>query len=126
MTAHQRVLILEDDPHSRRLARVSVEMALPDTEVVLMGSVKESSEHGESCDKPFSVCLLDAMLGDGTVAEAWTHLHHLCVNAGKIIMISALHKSALDPLVRDIPVTDVLQKPYSPDNLMKLLNAHAL
>ena len=122
MPSHQRVLILEDDPHSRRLARVSVELALPDFESVLMSSVKEAAAHAESGDEPFSLCLLDAMLADGSIADAWPHLSHLCSNADKIIVISTMHKSALEPIVRDIPVTDVLQKPYSPDDLMALLS----
>ena len=125
MPANHRVLILEDDLHSRRLAQLSVDMALPDAEIVIMGSVKEAATHATLDDKPFSLCLLDAMLGDGTVAEAWVHLRPLCTDTTLIIMVSALHQEALAPLIRDIPVKDVLQKPYSPQTLMTLLDTES-
>ena len=120
-----RVLILEDDLHSRRLAQLSVEMALPNADIVMMGSVQEATTYTRPDEERFSLCLLDAMLGDGTVEEAWPHLRPLCTDNPLIIMVSALHHEALAPLIRDIPVKAVLQKPYSPQTLMTLLDSES-
>jgi len=117
-----RVLILEDDPDAREGLEMLVETALPNAQTVSIGSVAEAQQLTASQQLPFHLVLLDVMLQDGTISDAWVHLADLCRSSIKF-MITALDEDSLSRIVRGIDYQHIVRKPINAGALVEVLQA---
>lgn len=111
LTARPRVLVVDDEPSIRMIARLMLERAGYAVEEV--GDAAEAVGRAQLADRPFSVVLLDVSLPDRSGVELLSELRALMPQSRFVLMSGRCEE--------DVPghgADGYLPKPFSRDQLI--------
>lgn len=110
-----QILLMEDDPNSRKLAEMCIQRALPACQITALDSVEAAKSLSAQEPTPgFDLLFLDGMLADGTVSDAWPALADMQRPGAPVFIVSAIDSDELSRVAHGVPAPLFMQKPINP------------